>query len=360
LTSLRWYAALVVFLFHVGTRGWRSLRFFGFGTVGVTFFFVLSGFVLVWSTSPELRARRFYRRRIARIYPSYLVMLLAAVALATWTNVDLGRSASDGWQSLFMVQAWFFSPGHPYTYDVPEWTLSCKAFFYLLFPLIFVGLRMLSSRRRDIVVGLSVVAAVVVSALLTSTGNIDRALDIPLVRLPEFMVGMWCALKVRDGWRPRLPLWAAIMIVAVAYEVARRLGDNTYLAHGDYVMLVPFALLLGVAACADVQGRTGVLTGPLSVYLGKISFAFYLVHWLVIAFVLRFHGWGSQPWGMVGGVEPFAVMFVGSLLAAMALHHVVELPVQRMLRGQGTSIATADPSLVAEADATRLVEQITE
>jgi peptidoglycan/LPS O-acetylase OafA/YrhL len=149
-------------------------------------------------------------------------------------------------------------------------------------------------------------------------------------------------------------------IVALAYEVARQLGDNTYLVHGDYVMLVPVALLLVVAAGTDLRGRSGILTRPLSVYLGEISFAFYLVHWLVIALVLDMQGWGGQPWGTVRGVEPFAVMFVGSLLAAIALHHVVELPMQRLLRGPGASIATADPLLVAEVDTTRLVEPITE
>jgi peptidoglycan/LPS O-acetylase OafA/YrhL len=356
LTSLRWYAALMVFLFHVVTHGWRPLRPFNFGTVGVTFFFVLSGFVLVWSTSADVAARTFYRRRFARIYPSYLVMLVLAVALASWSSIDLGRSRSDAVQSIFMLQAWFGSATHPFVYDVPEWTLSCEAFFYLLFPLLFVVLRRLSGRRRDLLVAGSVVVAVVVAALLTNAGHFTQALDLPVIRLPEFMVGMWCALKVREGWRPRVPLWAAIVVVVVAYEVARVLGNNAYLAHGDYVMLLPIALLLIAAACTDLRGTSGLLTRPTSIYLGEVSFAFYLVHWVVLAAVLHLHGWGRHPWGLTSGVEPIVIMFVVSLLAAVTLHHLVELPLQRRLRGAGTSIATADPQLVARADVDRRLD----
>jgi peptidoglycan/LPS O-acetylase OafA/YrhL len=83
------------FLFHVGTHGWRPLRLFDLGAVGVTFFFVLSGFVLAWSTSPDVGAGTIYRRRFARIYPSYLVMLLLAVALSGRAGIQLGHSVSD-------------------------------------------------------------------------------------------------------------------------------------------------------------------------------------------------------------------------------------------------------------------------
>jgi peptidoglycan/LPS O-acetylase OafA/YrhL len=258
-----------------------------------------------------------------------------------------------------MVQAWFFTAGHDYSYDVSEWTLSVEAFFYLMFPLLFVVLRRLASRRRDVLVVLST-AAVVVSGLLTEAGHFDRAYDLPLMRLPEFVVGMWFALKVRDGWRPRVPLWVAIGVVVVSYEAARRLGENDYLGHGSYVMVVPVALLLVVAAGTDLGGRSGLPARPTSIYLGEVSFASHLVHWVVLALVLRFHGWGTHPWGLVGGVVPLALMFVGSLLAAIALHHAVELPLQRRPRGPGRSIATADPALVAEADAARLAEPDTE
>src|SRR3954470_17084064 len=74
LTGLRWVAALLVFAFHsagygVLTTSWWHLTRFGF--IGVSFFFVLSGVVLTWSSRPGQTSRQFYWRRFARIYPSH-------------------------------------------------------------------------------------------------------------------------------------------------------------------------------------------------------------------------------------------------------------------------------------------------
>ena len=77
LTSLRFVAALLVFANHIGdayaregSALWQVLES---GFVGVTFFFVLSGFVLTWTHSPADRPGQFFRRRIARIVPNYFV-----------------------------------------------------------------------------------------------------------------------------------------------------------------------------------------------------------------------------------------------------------------------------------------------
>jgi peptidoglycan/LPS O-acetylase OafA/YrhL len=84
LSGLRFVAVLVVFGFHVHVANVFSdgairaviERIFGPGAGGVSFFFVLSGYVLTWSARPHDTAVRFWRRRFARIYPNYLVALL--------------------------------------------------------------------------------------------------------------------------------------------------------------------------------------------------------------------------------------------------------------------------------------------
>ncbi|MFJ9753035.1 acyltransferase family protein [Streptomyces chartreusis] len=89
---MRWAAAFVVFVYHVrnfGYFGGESARIvdwaFGAGATGVSFFFILSGFVLAWSARPGERFWVFWRRRIARIYPVHLITAAIALALAlTW------------------------------------------------------------------------------------------------------------------------------------------------------------------------------------------------------------------------------------------------------------------------------------
>ncbi|WP_052405520.1 acyltransferase family protein [Demequina mangrovi] len=108
LTGLRWYAAFGVFAYHVsywflsvpGAEGVRTV-FDGMGALGVSFFFVLSGFVLTWAHQPTTSASTFYRRRIARIVPlCWLTTVLAytveaAFNPATRWGCSPGRSATS-------------------------------------------------------------------------------------------------------------------------------------------------------------------------------------------------------------------------------------------------------------------------
>jgi hypothetical protein len=136
LTGLRWFAAFGVFLFHVrdfyplpGTPDTAL-----FGNSGVTFFFVLSGFVLTWSFTPNDTAPRFYWRRFARIWPALAVSTALAVpvfysgrAVALDHAQQLGLLAS-----LTLVQAWI--PEVLFAGNPAAWSLSDEAFFYALFP----------------------------------------------------------------------------------------------------------------------------------------------------------------------------------------------------------------------------------
>ena len=73
LTGLRWWAAFFVFSHHMTNLAPLPIyKFLKYGTSGVTFFFVLSGFVLTWSAQPGTKIRTFYRRRFARIWPAAL------------------------------------------------------------------------------------------------------------------------------------------------------------------------------------------------------------------------------------------------------------------------------------------------
>ena len=77
LTSLRWFAAFAVLLRHVGQTNafpaFVTRHGLNQGVIGVSFFFVLSGFVLTWSRSDNDTSAAFYQRRFARLYPAYAV-----------------------------------------------------------------------------------------------------------------------------------------------------------------------------------------------------------------------------------------------------------------------------------------------
>lgn len=142
LTGLRWIAALLVFGIHFTgmqlTTPVGSPRLSGFdqavyelgrtGFIGVSFFFVLSGFVLTWSTPRDMPSTRFWRRRFAKIYPIFVVASLAAIVLAA-VLTGVGPSWKVLLSQVFLTQAW--TPDQSYIFGVNPvmWSLSCEAFF---------------------------------------------------------------------------------------------------------------------------------------------------------------------------------------------------------------------------------------
>jgi peptidoglycan/LPS O-acetylase OafA/YrhL len=337
LTSLRALAALTIFAYHLGPAAHiPGGGKFSSGYVGVSFFYVLSGFILVWALSPQETARDFYRRRLARIYPSHLAMLIVfAVAL----TFPVPRSPGALALSLTLTQSWAVShDGLIYSYNPAAWSLSCEAFFYLLFPWIVTSLRGQPRGRMLAWVGALALlgAAGAVAGGLRAGPAGDMAFTFPLLRLPEFVLGVAAGLLVTDGWRPRINLPLAAGAVVAIYLVLEELAAPKPLA--DAVLPLPFCALILAAASADLSGRPGwLLTRRPCVYAGEISFCFYLVHYAVIVLVARhLHGVGAA------GVD-----LVVSALGAALLHHLVEIPAQRLLRGGRTPVPASDSLAVA-------------
>lgn len=319
LTSLRLFAAAVVVFLHTGLLLAPLLpdpqsygRVVFAGPTGVNFFFILSGFVLTWSSrSPGDRATDFFRRRTARVLPNHVLTWIATVALL----LCLGASLSPGAviTALFLVHAWIPNQHYFGAADTPSWSLSCEAFFYLLFPLLLVGLRRLSSRSRRVIMVVAVVvplAAAVAQPHLAghfSVGAQNWIVDrFPVTRLAEFALGVLLALEAIDGrWLTvPIPLAAALSIGALA--LVDVLDDPRWLV---IVTLVPFALLITSAARSDAAAHPSVLRHRWLVRGGQWSYALYLVHWPVLIGIGRLykHPFANELETAVGVLVIFAI-----------------------------------------------------
>ncbi len=373
LTGARWVAAFLVFGLHftamqLGTdvgarepaavdRGMHSL--FRTGFIGVSFFFILSGFVLTWSTPQDRPARHFWRRRFAKIYPVYVVATLLAVVLF-YVSARIVPSRGAVLAHAFMAQSWVPDQSYIFGLNPVMWSLSCEAFFYLCFPALLVLLTRASTRTLRLAAVACVVLTVVVPALagrvltlrtpepamVVSLDGFDNQFMywftyvFPPMRLTEFVLGMIIALLVRrNAWSgPGVPL--ALAVCAAGFVLNRELMPYLQRAAG---MLIPFALLIAALASADLAGKRTPFGGPRMVFLGRISFCFYAVHML---FVLntRDH---LRPWladlGLISRpdralpVWANAGFFLGYLcaaaLVAWILYRIVELPMMRIIRG---------------------------
>lgn len=223
---------------------------------------------------------------------------------------------------VLMIQAW--SPGQLWlSYNGVEWTLSCEAFFYALFPALRRSLNQIPQRRiTAIAVAFSAVSFLVAAAFFPSA----YALHLPLLRLSEFVAGVAIGMGLKRGWVPRVPLApAAAGYIALVYVAAQ-------FPLAWFVALPGAVLLLSAAAGADVRAQRSWLTSRWCVYLGEVSFCFYLVHEQLMA---RIALAGVTGWSLI-------VALPISILAAAALHHTVELPVQGRLARRPVRVNQTD------------------
>lgn len=312
LNGLRAAGALLVMLYHVNSWNLQVIRGSSAFYTGVGLFFVLSGFVLTWTAQPGTTLGAFYTRRLARILPNHLTAFaigLAVTVLVVGATVDPVTVLSV----MFLAQAW--SPDGQVVFAVNgvAWSLSCEIAFYAAFPALLWALRRMQPRTRVLVAGAALAAPVAVALVWPSL--VPLLFHLPPARLPEFLLGMVTALAVREGWRPRVPAWALLAVLAACV-----LGAAAVDVHPTVLTAVLAAIFAPLAAgCAwgDVDGRNRWALHPAVKLGGALSFSFYLLHELVIKVVV------ATP---VRGPAAIGIVLVASAGLAFLLWRGVELP----------------------------------
>lgn len=323
LTSLRWFAALAVLLCHLGEQPFGPHQLVPLGPIGVSFFFVLSGFVLTWSARPDDTARKVWLRRFARIYPSTAAaMLISVVCMLLAVPHSHISSIWSFLAGMLVIQAWFPQLSVSEVGPGVTWSLACEAFFYALLPVL-----LLVARRWPRASGWSAVTGCLVVLGVTVQSGSDYLYMCPAGRLPEFVIGVVLAVAVQRGWRPSLPTPLAWLLFAAGYwlVISASMAPQTQV----YVALPGVVAVIASAAGSDLAGHRGWLTSRPLVYLGELSFCFYLLHAMVIRVVVISADTSAVALGALGFVT-----LIFTLAAAALLHHMVELPMQRRILGR--------------------------
>jgi len=297
---------------------------------GVDLFFVISGFVMVYSSEPLFAATggstTFFMRRLARIVPLYWLTTAIAIPLmslpVTWGTV---------------VQSYFFIPylqpnGNMTPLHGVGWTLNFEMFFYLTFAVA------LSLPRRIAVPLLSAVlcVAVILGSLLSPSFAPLRYWSDPIIL--EFVFGMLIALVYRQQ-RALLPMWARLCLItasaATVWLFAPRMPPSGYRA---LEWGLPAAMMVAASVLGHQRAWSG-LTATIAKKLGDASYSIYLIHPLVGAPIfLLWHdnlGYLGHLDHRVVSVGRFAFMvagFVFMIVLSMGTYRYLEKPFTAFIR----------------------------
>ena len=378
LTSLRFFAAAMIVVFHSvnAFRVWDNGKIpFPLGQ-GVSFFFVLSGFILTYvypSLSGGHRVRDFYVARVARIWPAHLVALLILLCLIP--SADWVWKGEHSWligvANLFLIHGWIPLPSYYFSYNSVSWSISTEAFFYLAFP--FLICRLDRSWWWKLLGTVAFVAAILWltnflklppydSANLSAATAHGLAYINPLVRILEFVFGMvvarlclrWRELKIvtsSPAWFWTIFELGALALMLWSGFYGTRLVCSLFDGRSQYAFAVyasacgsfpAFAVLIGV-----LSFERGIVSRFLSagwlVILGEISYSIYLVHQILIR-------WYMQNRSMLESV-PKALLYIAYWLAVLSLSFIiwraVEKPCQRWIRSRFGAKRDAMPITVS-------------
>lgn len=298
LTSIRFFAALHVALYHLVrpfTRWGILAAAIGAGYSGVSFFFFLSGFILTYSHATEYEATRgnlkkFFIARFARIYPVYLFsMVVAGIVYFEQLRSPIHIIAFVA--DLLLVQAWSMRMIN--FFNTNAWTLSCEAFFYLVFPFVLMAIRP-RTRTRAVAWMVAFFVLAMVGPLIciklypepswsepftrvSGDGLIFSISRLPALALPEFLAGMsagWLFLRFKPSAKASTVLAVlGVLFLSVALLFADRLP---YIALHNGLLLPFYAMV--VLGLSQPNWMTRLLSGSALILLGEASYAFYLIH----------------------------------------------------------------------------------
>jgi peptidoglycan/LPS O-acetylase OafA/YrhL len=368
LDGLRGLAVVVVLAFHAGYE-----RMVG-GYLGVSTFFTLSGFLITSLLLLESRRtgtvalRSFWGRRFRRLMPASLALLAGVVLLfgpLVATADQRATMQGDVLSSLFDVANWHFilsgsSYADLFTSPSPVlhfWSLAIEEQFYVLFPIILVGLWAVTKGRRGLLAaGLGALALASFIEPFVFSMSDDRIYFGTDTRAVELLLGAMLAVALSsERFRRRLAMryhWRSTVIVAgvVAFVVQAwwwwQLPQSTsWLYQGGFA-------LYAVLSCAVITA-TALPSGPLRAvmsvgalrWLGARSYGIYLIHWPIFLAV-------RQTWPDLDRTVSTVIAVSVTMGLAILSYRFLERPVRAgrwPAKGRAIPAAALSMALVAAA-----------
>lgn len=345
LTSLRFFAALWVFIHHfsyfVLIPNFSDSVFSDNADYGVDLFFILSGFILSHVYLRQAEAGKFaywnfILARFARIWPLHAATL--AVMVGVWSVFIALHLGTHGFSLLYLLSSVTLT--HSWgafgyaTLNVPSWSVSAEWGAYLLFPaFLWASLRLRHRPLAFAALGAALIFGDSYMLRVFGLGDVtDQWLGTTAFRiLPEFFFGcgLYALARAYTLPLPQARVGAWLCALAVVFLAAS--GDF------DALVIPLLGVLIFCIAQSEGPSQPGLLNNPAMQYLGETSYALYLVHWPILS--LSYDARHYLEHTGDGGHAPFdgmALLLLVAVFVAMACaHHGIERPARDWIRQWG-------------------------
>lgn len=339
LDSLRGIAAIMVVFYHfIGWHYPNSLKFhlFSFvfnGSDAVSFFFVLSGLVLslgLFKSIDKLNIWNYTYRRILRLYPAYVLIVLANFLYWNRAALDISVlkelfyiNSQNIWQELLLLRA-------NHKFYVPGWTLEVEMALSLLMPLIIIVAKFNIKYLYFLLLMPFVISGHISNFIFHFTLGTIIAYHYEFIRAYDFKASKW--------YKYRYLIFLTVFFFYSIRHIERmsafgpfyyKLMEYLRIDLFHYTGLASAAILIIVINDQRIQNA---LHNKLFKFLGEISYSVYLTHWLFVVYIMD--NWtyflSFFPSFYVGFITLLFVCIASTILSSYLLYRFVELPFIRL------------------------------
>lgn len=336
LTFTRFIAAISIVILHYGEATFPfshpdAWAIFQQGFLGVSYFFVLSGFIMIvaYSNYSHVNPAEYYKNRFARLYP---MLALSVIPYFYFLAVHQFSSLTDILLNLSTLQSWI--PGKAMAANYPLWSLTAEVFFFMCFPFLFnYFYKRHTITKAAIFTFLLWSISVFLENYLRKNGfyqlypsiRHDIVYYFPLMHFSQFLVGNLAGLAFVKAVKTKGNYDLVILLIATLLFVILKYSSGIYYHNG--LLDIVFAPLIYFIA-----RNKGIITSIFSrrplIFLGEISFGIYVLQAPVYKFaeIINSNNFISNP-------SVFFYSYVVSLLAISALcYYFIEIPLRNRIK----------------------------
>lgn len=347
LTSLRFIAALGVFFSHAGVIGTSDIplaktlaNYFFYGYTGVTFFYILSGFIISYSyhwhkVSGKYDLADFMIFRVSRLFPVHILSICSLfIVFGLYNHLD-SINYKTLISNLTLTQSFVPDKDYYFSFNAVSWSISCEMFFYIAFCL-------LSKLRTSYILAITAFS-LLINIYMATNGKSELSdhwlfYINPIFRLSDFMIGVLIArLYMKLSWKPGVAAGTSMEILSIAslaitILIASGYVDNMNIKYD--LMFIPAMMMIVLSFSFDSGLISKVLSARSFILLGDASFSLYMFHWIIMEKSKLYFDMSFKNADDI--VYFVSLNFVMSVFVSVIVYKAFETPINKFIRNKWT------------------------